>query len=421
MSECNNDCGSCSENCSSRQPTREELLEPANAHSQVGRLIGVVSGKGGVGKSLVTSSLAVLFQRKGYKTAVLDADVTGPSIPRAFGIHEKAQANELGILPVETEKGTKIMSVNLLLESEEAPVIWRGPIIAGTVKQFWSEVVWGDVDYMFVDMPPGTGDVPLTVFQSLPLDGILVVTSPQDLVSMIVKKAVNMAGAMDIPILGVVENYSYIKCPDCGKEIPVFGKSHVDEIAVQYGIPVLARIPVDPQVAALVDGGRIEDISGEWLDGAVENLEYMLKDAPHVGQKAGTIKIALPLGEEKEVFQHFGKTERFHVAEVNDSRIIGQSVLECGDAGHEALAVLLKENGIDILLCGGIGPGAQEALAQCGISVIPGVSGKVDAVLIDFFTGSLKFSKEANCSHHAHEGEGCSPHGDGCGAGGCCH
>jgi len=432
MSTCDNNCSSCSENCASRKPSREELLEPLNQYSKVKRVIGVVSGKGGVGKSLVTSSLAVEFQRKGYKTAVLDADITGPSIPRAFGIKERAQANEMGILPAVTESGIQVMSVNLLLDTEETPVIWRGPVIAGTVKQFWSEVVWNDVDYMFVDMPPGTGDVPLTVFQSLPLDGIVIVTSPQDLVSMIVKKAVNMAGAMDIPILGVIENYSYIKCPDCGKPISVFGESKVDEIAVQYGIPVLARIPIDPKVASAVDAGQIETVQADWLEDAAGTLDFMLQDAPDRNANK-TIKIALPLDDNGEVFQHFGHTKQFHIVEVNDSRIVKQYVLDAAGSGHESLAFLLKQNGVEILICGGIGAGAQDALGYAGISVIPGVQGKVDAVLIDFFTGNLTFSKEANCDHHDHhheEGEECNCGNDGdcgcgndggCGCGGGCH
>lgn len=422
-SSCDNNCSSCSANCSSRKPSKQDLLEPMNAHSDVKRVIGVVSGKGGVGKSLITSTMATLFQRKGYKTAILDADVTGPSIPRAFGIHQRAQANDLGILPVETETGVKIMSVNLLLESEETPVVWRGPVIAGTVKQFWSEVVWDEVDYMFVDMPPGTGDVPLTVFQSLPLDGIVIVTSPQDLVSMIVKKAINMAATMEIPVLGIVENYSYIKCPDCGKAISVFGESKVDDIAVEYGVPVLARIPIDPKVAASVDAGRIEDVEADWLADAVGTLEFMLEDAPH--RKANkTIKIALPLDDDGEVFQHFGHTQKFHLVEVNDSRIVNQTVLDAEGSGHESLAFLLKNAGVDILICGGIGGGAQNALAQCGISVIPGVKGKIQNVLVDFFTGNLSFSQEANCDHHDHEsGDDCHCGGNegGCGCGGNCH
>lgn len=277
MSEnCTSNCSSCSSNCASRKPSREELFEKANQYSNVKKVIGVVSGKGGVGKSLITSCLSVLMRRRGYDTAILDADVTGPSIPKAFGVHEKALADEHGIIPAVTDMGTKVMSVNLLLDNEEAPVVWRGPVISGTVKQFWSEVNWGDVDYMFVDMPPGTGDVPLTVFQSIPLDGIIIVTSPQELVSMIVAKAVNMAKSMGVPILGVVENYSYYECGDCGKKLSIFGESHVEEIAKKYDLDVLAKIPINPEIAKKVDMGKIEEIEADWLEDAATKLESRL-------------------------------------------------------------------------------------------------------------------------------------------------
>ena len=265
MSECNHDCEHCAHKCSSAQ-TPESFLVDQNEFSDVKHVIGVVSGKGGVGKSLVTSLLAANMQKKGYKTAVLDADVTGPSIPKAFGITNKATGSAAGIIPELSKTGIEVMSVNLLLQDETEPVVWRGPVIAGTVKQFWQDVVWNDVDYMFVDMPPGTGDVPLTVFQSLPVDGIVVVTSPQELVGMIVEKAVKMAGMMDIPVLAVVENMSGFRCPDCGKVHNIFGESHIDEIAEKYGIPVTAKIPMDPSVAAKCDAGDIEYCEGNWLE-----------------------------------------------------------------------------------------------------------------------------------------------------------
>ena len=249
------------------------MLEKPHEMSSIKKVIGVVSGKGGVGKSLVTSMMAVLLNRRGHHTAILDADITGPSIPKAFGIKEKAVGNGMGILPCRTKTGIDLMSINLLLEDEGAPVIWRGPILAGTVKQFWTDVIWSDVDYMFVDMPPGTGDVPLTVFQSIPLDGIIIVTSPQELVSMIVEKAVNMAKMMDIPILGIVENMSYVKCPDCGKEIAVFGESHVDQIAEKFGLQVLAKLPIDPAVAKNCDTGLAELIEAPWLEKAADIVE----------------------------------------------------------------------------------------------------------------------------------------------------
>ena len=244
----------------------QDLHEPANAHSSIGKVIGVVSGKGGVGKSLVTGSLARQMVKMGYKVGILDADITGPSIPKMYGIHEKAQGTQEGILPRIAKDGTKIMSVNLLLEDEEAPVIWRGPVIAGVVKQFWTEVMWGDLDYLFVDMPPGTGDVPLTVFQSLPVDGIVIVTSPQDLVKMIVKKAYGMAKQMNIPVLGIVENYSYILCPDCGKKIHIFGESHIDEIAAELEVPVLGRMPLDAALAEVVEKEAFYEAENPYLE-----------------------------------------------------------------------------------------------------------------------------------------------------------
>jgi len=273
MSECSHNCSSCSENCGER--TEESLLAPANANSCVRKVIGVVSGKGGVGKSLVTAMLAVMMRRKGYETAILDADITGPSVPKMFHLNDRATGSDLGIFPVESKLGTKVMSVNLLLPSETDPVVWRGPVIANTVTQFWTDVLWGDVDYMFVDMPPGTGDVPLTVFQSLPVDGIIVVTSPQELVSMIVGKAVNMAKKMNVPILGLIENYSYLACPDCGKKISVFGESHIDETAEHYGLPVLGKLPIDPKLASMCDAGTIELFDGDWLSAAVSRLEHL--------------------------------------------------------------------------------------------------------------------------------------------------
>lgn len=258
MSEnCNSNCSSCSQNCGSRKAP-SDFLEKPHEMSNVKKVIGVVSGKGGVGKSLVTSMLAVTMKRREHNVAILDADVTGPSIPKAFGLTEKAKGNEFGILPSKSKTGIEIISINLLLDNDSDPVIWRGPIIGGTVKQFWTEVIWQDIDYMFVDMPPGTGDVPLTVFQSLPVDGIIIVTSPQELVSMIVEKAVKMAVNMNIPIIGLVENMSYFKCPDCNNEHKIFGDSHVEEIAKKHNLKVLAKLPIDTKVAASIDNGQVE-------------------------------------------------------------------------------------------------------------------------------------------------------------------
>ena len=278
MSECNHDCGSCSANCESRTTDKTSFLEALAPESKVKKVIGIVSGKGGVGKSLVTSMLAVSMNRKGHHTAILDADITGPSIPMAFGVADERPAvtpDGRLMIPAKSLEGVEIMSANLLLENATDPVIWRGPVIAGAVKQFWSETLWKDVDYMFVDMPPGTGDVPLTVFQSLPVDGIIIVTSPQELVSMIVAKAVNMAKKMDIPILGVVENMSYLECPDCKKHIHVFGESHVEQAAQENGLKVLAQIPIDPKIAQMVDGGRVEYIEMPWFEKAAEAVEAL--------------------------------------------------------------------------------------------------------------------------------------------------
>ena len=271
MAECTHDCSTCGEACAERTAP-QDLRQPHNPNARVGKVFGVVSGKGGVGKSMVTSQLAVLSRRKGHKTGILDADITGPSIPKAFGVHERAMGDERGMLPVETRTGIQLMSVNLLLDDETDPVLWRGPIIGGVATQFWTDVIW-DVDYLFVDMPPGTGDVALTVFQSLPLDGIIIVASPQELVSMVVEKAVKMAERMDIPIVGVVENMSYLLCPDCGKEIPLFGVGKTQAAADAHGLKLLGRMPLVPQLAALTDAGRIEDFQGDWLTGLSDILE----------------------------------------------------------------------------------------------------------------------------------------------------
>ena len=276
MSEnCSHDCGSCSADCS-RSP--QSMIEQPNKESRIDKVIGVVSGKGGVGKSMISSMLAVNLQRKGHRTAIMDADVTGPSIPKAFGITQHAVGTDTEIFPVKSKTGIQTMSVNLLLEDSNDPVIWRGPVIAGTVKQFWTDVVWKDVDYMIVDMPPGTGDVPLTVFQSLPVDGIVIVTSPQELVSMIVGKAVRMAKMMNVPILGIIENMSYVECPDCGKHIEVFGKSHLAEVAAVYKLPILGQIPMTPAIAAASDAGDVESLDVDWFDKAIEAIVDATKE-----------------------------------------------------------------------------------------------------------------------------------------------
>ena len=270
MSSCSGNCSSCSSDCGERKA--ESLLAPANPHSNVKKVIAVVSGKGGVGKSMVTSQLAVTMRRRGYSVGVLDADITGPSIPKAFGVHGQAMCSEDGLYPMESRTGIQIMSTNLLLANETDPVIWRGPVISGVVQQFWTDVLW-NCDYLFVDMPPGTGDVSLSVFQSIPLDGIIIVASPQELVSMVVEKAVKMAEMMEVPIVGLVENMSYIACPDCGKKLHLFGEGKTAEAAARHNLSVLAEMPIDPALAALTDAGNIEAFQGNWLDAAADKLE----------------------------------------------------------------------------------------------------------------------------------------------------
>ena len=271
---CTHNCSTCSSGCDKKD--KNSLLAAPHEMSSVKHIIAVVSGKGGVGKSIVTSMLAVNMQRLGYKTAILDADITGPSIPKAFGIKAGIDGDQSGLIPSTSTGGVDVMSINLLLEEDTKPVIWRGPVIAGTVKQFWTDVIWNDIDYMFIDCPPGTGDVPLTIFQSIPLDGVVIVSSPQELVSMIVQKAANMADLMNIPVLGLVENMSYVKCPDCGKEIKVFGESHIEEVAEKFGYELLAKIPMDPKLAALVDKGWIEMMDNDYLENAARTIDEKL-------------------------------------------------------------------------------------------------------------------------------------------------
>lgn len=420
MSEsCSGSCGSCSESCSSRQPSKEELLEPMNQYSKVKRVIGVVSGKGGVGKSFITSYLSVLLQRKGYHTAILDADVTGPSIPKAFGIHQKAQGNEMGIFPVESKNGTKVMSVNLLLEEEEMPVIWRGPVIAGTVKQFWSDVIWGNVDYMFVDMPPGTGDVPLTVFQSLPLDGIIIVTSPQDLVSMIVGKAVNMAKAMDVPIIGLVENYSYVECDECNHKIHVFGESKINEVASKYNLNLLGEMPLSQTIASAVDKEDVEGLQGSWLDKAADYIEanypaVQSGDDEESVQADEALRIAVTADDQDNVFQHFGSCEKFAIYVIKNGQLESKDYVTAVGSGHDELSQMMADQKVNVLICGGIGQGAMSALFNNGIQVVPGQTGDINVAVASFLDGGAVPTGAPTCG--GHDEEGC-----GCGCGGHCH
>ncbi|MDD6467908.1 MAG: P-loop NTPase [Erysipelotrichaceae bacterium] len=394
MSECSHNCSSCSANCDHREIEKEQL----NDRSQVKKVIGIVSGKGGVGKSLVSSLLAINMQKKGYRTGIIDADITGPSIPRIFGVTQKAYALEDVLLPNRSALGVQVMSVNMLLDDEETPVVWRGPVIAGMVKQFYTDVLWEDVDYLFVDMPPGTADVPLTVFQSLPVDGIVIVTSPQDLVSMIVMKAVNMAKMMNVPILGIVENMSYFACPDCGKKIQIFGESHIDEIASEHDLQVLAKLPMNPEIAKACDEGRLEEMD-ICLPQASAVLEDLLKDAH---------RIAIPT-EDHLVFQHFGKTEVMTVYDVESGVVTNKRELKMNGTGHGAIARLLQEEGVDLLICGGIGAGAITALQQANISVIRGVTGDIDVAIRAYLNHELIDDETKVCSHHE-EDHDCGNH-----------
>lgn len=410
----NNGCGSDQEGCSTGDcggcpsagngcSSKKDFIEKTHQLNSIKRVIGVVSGKGGVGKSLITSTLSVMMRRKGYGVGILDADITGPSIPKIFGINKRDEGSELGIYPQKSANDISVMSVNLLLDETDSPVIWRGPIIAGVVKQFWTDVIWGEVDYLFLDMPPGTGDVPLTVFQSIPLDGIVIVTSPQDLVSMIVKKAYNMAREMNIPILGIVENMSYVKCPDCGKEIKLFGNSKIDEIAQNLRIKVLGKMPIDPAVADLCDKGEIEKVNHVYLNEAVSYIEINLP-----AKKEGAVmKIAVPT-EGNSVSSHFGKCEYFTIAEIEGSQVKSKTLLNTGDHLHGLLPGFLASQGVNIVVAGGMGEGARENLLSNNIEIISGVIGDIDEVLKLYTEGSLK-SVDKGCPghdndhHHDHE------------------
>lgn len=410
--ECTHDCGSCGSDCGER--TAPQIMANGN-NAGVKKIIAVVSGKGGVGKSLVTSMLAVSAAKKGLKTAILDADITGPSIPKSFGISEKAACDEAGtvIYPAVTKTGIKIMSLNLLMENESDPVIWRGPVIASAVKEFWQNVEWGDVDCMFVDCPPGTGDVPLTIFQSLPVDGIIVVTSPQELVSMIVEKAVKMAKMMDIPVLGIVENMSYFKCPDCGKVHYIYGESHVEENAEKNGIDTIAKLPIDTETAVKVDSGCAEDLDVSALSEISEKIASIKKEASR-------LKIAVTY-QEGNVFQHFGHSEQFKIYEIKDKKVVSSKIIGTDGNGHEALAGYLKNDNIDILICGGIGGGAIEALAEYGIQVVPGVTGEADMAVSDYLNDKLQVNMQPNCDHHDEE-HSCGEHAEGdCSCGHSCN
>ncbi len=386
--ECTESCETCGVECSERTAPQNDFSVKLHELSSVKKVIGVVSGKGGVGKSLVTSMLAVHMAKEGYKTAILDADVTGPSIPKAFGLKTKAMQNEAGLLPVKSKAGIDIMSLNLLLENDTDPVVWRGPIIAGTVKQFWTDVIWEDIDYMFIDMPPGTGDVPLTVFQSLPVDGIIIVTSPQELVSMIVAKAVRMAQMMNVPILGIVENMSYITCPDCDKKIHLFGESQIESVAKEHDIKVFAQLPIDPNIAVACDHGDIESIHDTCLTKIVNAL-----------QDHGDRELKVAVASEGEtITEHFGHCENFNIFETKGSEIVKKKSVE--NPGHKPgfLPNFLNDMGVDVIIAGGMGGGAVEIFDEKGIEVITGAQGDAKTAVESYLNGELEYTGSV-CDH----------------------
>lgn len=387
MSEnCEQSCASCTLDCEEREGQQPDFSEKAHEMSNIKKVIGVVSGKGGVGKSLITSMLAVAMRRRGHQVGILDADVTGPSIPKAFDIRVKASGSEFGLLPAKTKTGIDIISINMLLDNDTDPVIWRGPIIANAVKQFWTDVIWSDVDFLFIDMPPGTGDVPLTVFQSVAVDGIIVVTSPQELVSMIVTKAVKMAELMNIPILGLVENMSYFTCPDNGKDYKIFGESHIEKIAAKHSLKVLGRLPVDPEISAACDRGEIELLDTKHLEGAADLLEGLL------GGK--TVKIAVA-SDDNRVAEHFGHCESFNIFEAKGGEILKRESIP--NPGHKPgfLPNFLKDLGVEAIISNGMGSGAIDIFRENCIEVIIGASGDAEAAARAYLSGALKSTGSA--------------------------
>ncbi len=389
----NNNSITSSDDSAERKEQTPDFSVKLHELSSIKKVIGIISGKGGVGKSLVTSMLAVTMNRKGYNTAILDADVTGPSIPKAFGIHGKAMGNAAGLSPIKSKTGIDIMSMNLLLPHDSDPVIWRGPLIAGTVKQFWTEVIWDKIDFMFIDLPPGTGDVPLTVFQSIPVDGVIIVTSPQELVSMVVSKAVKMAEIMNIPVMGVVENMAYFKCPDNGKEYKIFGESHVEAIAQKHRIAVLAKLPIDPKIAEACDQGMIESYEGNWLDNIAEILE-----------KDGGKKMKIAVASEKEmVADHFGYCQSFNIFETENKHIVKSESIP--NPGHKPgfLPKFLNDMGVKVIISGGMGSSAIDLFNGKGIEVITGAKGQAKAAAEQYLQGILKSTGSVCHEHQLHD------------------
>jgi Mrp family chromosome partitioning ATPase/predicted Fe-Mo cluster-binding NifX family protein len=400
MSEnCDNYCGSCGQDCADRKEGKADFRAAPNELSQIKKVIGIVSGKGGVGKSSVSAMLAVTMRRLGYRVGVLDADVTGPSIPKAFGVHGKAEGSDRGLYPKQSATGIEIMSINLLLENDTDPVIWRGPILANTVKQFWTDVVWGDLDFLFIDMPPGTGDVPLTVFQSIPVDGLVIVTSPQELVSMIVAKALKMAEMMKVPVLGLVENMSYFKCPDNGKEYKIFGESHIDEIAEKHGLKVLAKLPIDPKISTACDAGKIEQFDGIWFDAVGQQMAGQILNL----EEKKMMRIAVA-AEGKNVTQHFGHCVNFMLYDVENNKITKEESVN--NPGHKPgfLPNFLADRGVKVIISGGMGQGAVDIFNERDVEVITGASGDARTAAERYLKGELKTTGSV-CHEHQHHDE----------------
>lgn len=391
---CDQNCSNCSVECSDRTEAQTDFSAPLNKLSIVNKVIGVISGKGGVGKSSVTSLLAVALQKQGKRVGILDADITGPSIPKAFGITGRAAANEDGIFPAKSKTGIDIMSVNLLLEDDTDPVLWRGPLIGNAVRTFWSEVIWKDIDVLLMDMPPGTGDVALTAFQSIPMDGIVVVTSPQQLVGMIVKKAVKMAEMMNIPILGLVENMSYFRCPDNGKDYKIFGESHIEEIAQEHNLKVLGKLPIDPAIAQACDTGEIEFIKTNLLEEIAQNL--LEKESTELSKK---VKIAVA-SNDKSVAGHFGHCETFEVFDTEDGKIVNTTSYP--NPGHKPgfLPNYLNDMGVKVIISGGMGAGAVDIFNEKGIKVVIGAKGDAKEVAQSFLNNNLEAG--GNVCNHKH-------------------
>ena len=410
MSEnCDNNCGNCGEECADRQEGKDDFKAALNELSHIKKAIGIVSGKGGVGKSSVSAMLAVTMRRLGYRVGVLDADITGPSIPKAFGIHGQAEGSELGLYPKRSKTGIEIMSVNLLLENDTDPVIWRGPILGNTVKQFWTDVIWGDLDFLFIDMPPGTGDVPLTVFQSIPVDGLIIVTSPQELVSMIVSKALKMAEMMKIPVLGLVENMSYFRCPDNGKDYKIFGESHIDAVAGEHGLKVLAKLPIEPKISVACDAGMIELFDGNWLEPVGKQLAEEVADKNKLEEKI-MMRIAVA-AEGKNVTEHFGHCVNFMLYDAEGDKITKEESVD--NPGHKPgfLPNFLADKGVKVIISGGMGQGAVDIFNERDVEVVTGASGDAKTAVEAYLRGELK-STGSVCHDHTYENE-CGGHHNG--------